>query len=265
MSLTMGRILKWAGIGIVGLLGLAVIAAVASILIGTLLFDHRARATVPAGLARNSSVYVMSGDGTKIAIDIWLPETLNPGQRVPALIKATPYWRAQQLTWIGKALATFLAPEFVIEPDVDILNRRGYAVVAVDARGTGASFGTLKIMFSDAEVNDYNSIADWIAKQPWSSGKIGAYGFSYRGISAANMASLSNPHIRAVAPLFDLTDLYLLGYPGGTFAQYLLTEACCVQRALHMRQTMMFADVRAPRRHATTKFAQADYRSPILR
>jgi putative CocE/NonD family hydrolase len=224
MSLTMGRILKWTGIGIVGLLGLAVIAAVASILIGTLLFDHRARATVPAGLARNSSLYVTSADGTKIAIDVWLPETLNPGQRVPALIKATPYWRAQQLTWIGKALATFLAPDFVIEPDVEILNRRGYAVVVVEARGTGASFGTLKIMFSDAEVNDYSSIADWIAKQPWSSGKIGAYGFSYRGISAANMASLSNPHIRAVAPLFDLTDLYLLGYPGGTFAQYLLTE-----------------------------------------
>jgi putative CocE/NonD family hydrolase len=204
-------------------LGSAATIAVAAILIGTLLFDHRASATVPAGFARNSSVYVTSTDGTKIAIDIWLPETLKLGQRIPALIKATPYWRGQQLTWIGKPLAAFLAPDFTIEPDIGILNDRGYAVVVVDARGTGASFGTLKIMFSDAEVNDYNAIADWIAKQPWSSGKIGAYGFSYRGISAANMASLSNPHFRAVAPLFDLTDLYLLAYPGGAFAQYLLT------------------------------------------
>jgi len=219
----MGRFLKWLGIGIVGLLGLSAIVAVVAILIGTLLFDHRTSATVPAGLARNSSVYVTSADGTKIAIDVWLPQTLKPGQHAPALIKATPYWRGRQLTWIGKALVTFLAPDLAIEPDIAILNARGYAVVVVDARGTGASFGTLKIMFSDAEVNDYSSIADWIAKQSWSNGKIGAYGFSYRGISAANMASLSNPHIRAVAPLFDLTDLYLLAYPGGTFAQYLLT------------------------------------------
>src|SRR6185369_3408681 len=28
---------------------------------------------------------------------------------------------------------------------------------------------------------------------------------------------------KAVAPLFDLDDLYLLAYPGGTYAQYLLT------------------------------------------
>jgi len=219
----MGRFLKWVGIGFAGLFMLVAVAAISAIVIGTLLFYHRTRATVPAGLARNSSVYVTSVDGTKIAIDVWLPETLKPGQHVPALIKATPYWRSRQLTWVGKALVTFLAPDLAIEPDVEILNARGYAVVVGDARGTGASFGTLKIMFSDAEVNDYSSIADWIAKQSWSNGKIGAYGFSYRGISAANMASLSNPHIRAVAPLFDLTDLYLLAYPGGTFAQYLLT------------------------------------------
>ena len=122
---------------------------------------------------------------------------------------------------IGEALAYFLAPDF--EPDIAWLNQRGYAVLAVDARGTGASFGTLKIMFGDAEVNDYNSIADWITKQPWSNGKVGAYGFSYRGISAANMASLPTPSIKAVAPLFDLTDLYLVSYPGGAFAKYLMT------------------------------------------
>src|SRR5450755_2409644 len=150
----MGKFLKWLGFGIVGLLALAAIVAVGGILIGTLLFDHRASASVPAGLERNSSVYVTSADGTKIAIDVWLPETLKPGQRAPTLIKATPYWRGRKLTWIGKALATFLAPDLAIEPDVGILNGHGYAVVVVDARGTGASFGTLKIMFSDAEVND---------------------------------------------------------------------------------------------------------------
>jgi putative CocE/NonD family hydrolase len=217
------RILKWIGVGVGGLLVLALVVAAGAIVVGVILFDRNAKATVPAGYARNSSVYVTSADGTKIAIDVWLPKTLKAGEHVPGLIEATPYWRGRQLTLLGKAFATFLAPNIAVEPDVEILNRRGYAVIVADARGTGASFGTLKIMFTDAEVADYGSVADWIVKQPWSNGKVGAYGFSYRGISAANIASLPNKQIKAVAPLFDLTDLYLLGYPGGTYAQYLLT------------------------------------------
>lgn len=217
------RVLRWLGLGLGVPLAVVIVIATGAIVIGAALFDRNAHQAVPAGYVRNTSLYVTSADGTKIAIDVWLPKTLKAGERVPGLIKATPYWRGRQLTFIGKAVATYLAPSIAIEPDVEILNGRGYAVIVADARGTGASFGTLKIMFSDAEVADYGSVADWIVKQPWSNGKVGAYGFSYRGISAANMASLPNTEIKAVAPLFDLTDLYLLGYPGGTYAQYLLT------------------------------------------
>jgi putative CocE/NonD family hydrolase len=157
----------------------------------------------PAGFAVNSSQYLTAHDGTKIAIDVWLPKELAQGEHIPALIKGSPYWRGP-------------------EREVSILNTRGYAVVAVDARGTGASFGSVKVMFSDAEVSDYGTVADWILRQPWSNGNVGAYGFSYRGITAANIASLPNPEIKAVAPLFDLTDLYLLAYPGGAFESYLV-------------------------------------------
>jgi hypothetical protein len=157
----------------------------------------------PAGYAANSSQYVTARDGTRIAIDAWLPKRIAGGERIPALMKGTPYWRAP-------------------EREVSILNARGYAVVGVDARGTGASFGSIKIMFSDAEVSDYGTVADWIVRQPWSNGNVGAYGFSYRGITAANIASLPNREIKAVAPLFDLTDLYLLAYPGGAFESYLV-------------------------------------------
>ncbi len=216
------RALKWIGIGIGGLLGAVIVVAILAIGIGAWLFDRKQAATVPAGYKRITAQYVTSGDGTKLAVELWLPANLAAGKKIPALIKATPYWRARELTWIGKGLATWLAPGIVTEPDVPILNARGFAVATVDVRGTGASFGTIRIMFSDAEVDDYDSVANWITRKPWSNGKIGAYGFSYRGISAANMASLSNPAIKAVAPLFDLTDLYLLGYPGGDYATYLL-------------------------------------------
>ena len=170
------------------------------------------------GTGRNSSLYVTAQDGTKIAVDVWLPEGLRPDQRVPALIKGTPYWRARKLTQLGEAKA----PDLATEPDEAILNERGYAVVTVDARGTGASFGSIKILFGESEVSDYGAVADWITRQPWSNGKVGAYGFSYRGMTAANIASLPQTSIKAVAPLFDLSDLYLLAYPGGAFDDYLV-------------------------------------------
>jgi hypothetical protein len=229
----MRKALKWTGVAIGGIVLLAIIVAAGVVLTGAILFDRMAARAVPAGYPRNSSVYVAATDGTKVAIDVWLPEMLKAGERVPALMKPTPYWRARRLTLLGKAFAYFLAPSLAIEPEVPLLNARGYAVIGIDARGTGASFGTLKTMFSDAEVADYGSVADWIAKQPWSDGKVGAYGFSYRGISAANIASLPNREIKAVAPLFDLSDLYLLGYPGGTFAQYLLTAWSAQTRLLN--------------------------------
>ena len=66
-------------------------------------------------------------------------QRLAAGERLPALMKGTPYWRAP-------------------EEEVAILNRRGYAVVGIDARGTGASFGRINIMFSDAEISDYGPL-----------------------------------------------------------------------------------------------------------
>jgi putative CocE/NonD family hydrolase len=171
------------------------------------------------GPARTSSLYVTVEDGTRIAIDVSLPANLRAEQRVPALIKGTPYWRARKLTQLGEAKA----PELATEPDVATLNERGYAVVTVDARGTGASFGTINILFGDKEISDYGAVADWITGQRWSDGKVGAYGFSYRGMTAANIASLPKAAIKAVAPLFDLSDLYLLIYPGGAFENYLVS------------------------------------------
>jgi len=227
--------------------------------------------TGQAGGARDVSLYVPAGDGVKIAIDVWLPKDLPAGQRIPALMKGTPYWRAPEFTALGKKMAG--SPP--VEADVKALNERGYAVVGIDARGTGASFGAIRIMFSDAEISDYGAVADWITAQPWSNGKVGAYGFSYRGMTAANIASLPNPSIKAVAPLFDISDLYLLAYPGGAFEQYLLStwsaqthllnsgvEACngdkgCEQVVRGPKP--VDADIGGPGDHAMLKAAIAEH------
>ena len=66
----------------------------------------------------------------------------------------------------------------------DFFVPRGYALVVVDVRGTGASFGTRDSFRSPAEREDYREIADWVVAQPWSDGWIGSTGISYLGAAA---------------------------------------------------------------------------------
>ena len=50
----------------------------------------------------------------------------------------------------------------------------GYAVVAVDVRGTGASFGSWRAPWQPEERADSQEIIDWIVNQPWSSQQVDA-------------------------------------------------------------------------------------------
>jgi uncharacterized protein len=93
---------------------------------------------------------------------------------------------------------------------------RGYAVVVVDVRGTGASFGTRDSFRSPRERADSAEIADWIVTQPWSNGVIGATGISYLGAASDFLASTGHPAVKAIAPLSGVWDTYSDNYfPGG--------------------------------------------------
>lgn len=151
-----------------------------------------------------SSLYVTARDGVRIAVDLWLPSDLPGGARIGAVVRATRYHRDRDSS--GRRC-------------LDEARRWagwGYALVLVDARGSGASFGSRSAELSEAEIRDYGDVLDWIAAQPWSNGRAGAYGGSYEGNTAELMASLGNEHLRAVAPLFPDYDLYEdLIMPGG--------------------------------------------------
>jgi hypothetical protein len=117
--------------------GLVVLVCVTVLAAGALYRDPAALRT-PAGLPRGASRYLTMRDGTRIAATVWLPSELRSGQRIPALIKGTPYWRGGALTLLGKALSELGLGVSPDDPDVGILNARGYAVVSVDTRGTGS-------------------------------------------------------------------------------------------------------------------------------
>jgi putative CocE/NonD family hydrolase len=169
--------------------------------------------------------YVKLRDGVKLAVDYYIPERhpgegrdpieLGPGLRrgddkFPTIVILTPYYRRFAVS----------APGAEPSPNValyrDFFIPRGYAMVAVDVRGTGASFGTRDSFRSPREREDHREVADWIVKQPWSNGVIGSTGISYLGAAACFLASTGHPAVKAIAPLFAVHDTYADHvFPGG--------------------------------------------------
>jgi putative CocE/NonD family hydrolase len=157
-----------------------------------------------------SSVYVTMADGCRLAVDVILPDG-DASKRWPTVLILTPYVRRFQLT-----AGSNVEPSPNSYKYRDMFVPRGYAVVVVDARGTGASFGTRDSFRSPRERDDYKEIADWIVAQPWSDGRIGATGISYLGAACDFLASTGHKAVKAIAPLFAVWDTWADNYyPGG--------------------------------------------------
>ena len=93
-----------------------------------------------------SSQYLKMRDGVRLAVDLYLPQGLAPGTRIPTLLCQTRYYRYAELRWPFSAVMQ--APRQVFpEPFVT----QGYAFILVDVRGSGASFGYRASEFSADE------------------------------------------------------------------------------------------------------------------
>src|SRR5512141_2889321 len=85
---------------LVGLLGITA----ACVLVGAM--------ALPRPAEQRTSLYLPMRDGVKIAVDVWLPASWKPGQKLPTVMRATAYWRSYQFGPMGKMLETLgLIPE----------------------------------------------------------------------------------------------------------------------------------------------------------
>jgi hypothetical protein len=128
--------------------------------------------------------------GADLAADLFLPLGAGP---VPALVTMMPY-RKDALGGVGAA---------------DTVRRfaaHGYAGVLVDLRGTGSSDGVAHPPFDPAEGADGAAVVEWAAGQPWCTGAVGMWGFSYSAALALRTASLRPPHLKAVIPVMGFAD-----------------------------------------------------------
>jgi putative CocE/NonD family hydrolase len=120
-------------------------------------------------------------DGLTLAADLYLPaldEKAVDGS-FPTLLERTPYLKdSVRYSRRGHWYA-----------------RRGYAVVMNDVRGRGESEGEW-YPFAKEAPDGYDAV-EWIAEQPWCSGKIGTMGASYAGSDQSALATLNPPHLCA--------------------------------------------------------------------
>jgi putative CocE/NonD family hydrolase len=74
----------------------------------------------------------------------------------------------------------------------------GYVFAVVDVRGRGNSEGTFVPFVNDAQ-DGYDTV-EWLARQPWSNGKVAMWGGSYAGFNQWTALKERPPHLATIVP-----------------------------------------------------------------
>ena len=159
-----------------------------------------------------TGVYATMRDGVRIALRIYRPDAEGT---FPALFAASPYqYETDDLPHSSLFLWREVGP-------VQWYVGHGYCYVHADVRGTGNSEGSYGFL-DRAEQQDYFELIEWIARQPWCSGKVGGIGQSYYAWSQWFMGIVNPPHLACIAPYDGAVDPYRgVTYHGGIYCEFL--------------------------------------------
>jgi len=130
------------------------------------------------------NVAVPMRDRVCLVADIYHPARDGKilGERVPALLKRTPYGKRD--------------PEY--QERARFFASQGYGVVVQDCRGCHGSGGTFYFLAQEPE-DGYDTV-EWIAEQPWCNGRVGTFGYSYMAWVQSALATQNPPHLVCMFP-----------------------------------------------------------------
>ncbi len=147
---------------------------------------------------------VPSFDG--VVLDGWIYRPRLPGAvKAPVVLWSAPYFGQTYPSGDDPALRdNSNAAESV---PIDLLVRSGYPVAVFNVRGSGNSGGCFE-MFGRNEQRDQAFLVEWLAKRPWSNGRVGMMGLSYHGTTPWEAAVQNPPHLKTIVVAGMISDLY---------------------------------------------------------
>ena len=145
-------------------------------------------------------VVILAADGERLAATLYLPSGDGP---FAALLEALPYRKDDVTESYRSTYQRYV--------------EAGFAVLRLDLRGTGSSTGIMTDEYPEVERTDLRSVIEWLAEQPWSTGRVGMFGTSYSGFNGLQMAVEGVPQLGAVVATYATDDRYTddVHYAGG--------------------------------------------------
>jgi len=140
--------------------------------------------------------FIPMKDGVRLAVTLYMPDGHGAKQRFPALLEYLPYRKDDGTVVRDYGNHAYFA-------------KRGFVGARVDIRGFGASGGTpTDREYSAQEQQDGDAIIAWLARQPWSNGKVGMFGISWGGFNSIQMALRKPPALKAILAVEATEELF---------------------------------------------------------
>jgi hypothetical protein len=133
---------------------------------------------------REEMVRVPMRDGIRLSALILFPKD-QPRKSLPAILIYNPYLTEGMIHGFGRYIKSFI--------------EHGYAVVIENVRGRYFSEGTYSYLTGSSK-DGYDTI-DWITKQGWSNGSVGAIGCSSSAEEQHKMNAAQHPGLKAAVPI----------------------------------------------------------------
>ena len=156
---------------------------------------------------RKMEYMVPMRDGVRLFTQVYSP--IDQSERHPVILFRTPYG----ISPYGQEFGNFTTPSL-------LFLKENYILVSQEIRGTFQSEGTFKYFRPyiedkktaadvDESADAYDTV-EWVLKEiPGHNGKVGAWGISYPGFTAAMAALNAHPAVLAASPQAPMADLYM--------------------------------------------------------
>jgi predicted acyl esterase len=180
--------------------------------------DHTEIYELPAGIVVERDVMIPTTQGPRLAANVYRPSSSG---RWPVIMCCTTYGKDMHpldYTLAGRGPAnrsigldmgdmrvSEATPFEAADPGYWVPH--GFAVVHVDALGSGKSEGEPALGLGDAVVGAFCDAVGWAADQEWSTGKVGLNGVSYLAAVQWRIAACRPRGLAAIVPWEGFTDV----------------------------------------------------------